>query len=295
MTSTSNAPSWTLTWFRHMRDSRRGLRVTYGPDELAHALADAGPHVAAKSDLPLLCLATFDGDHRGNERVERVHMLGLDVDEPQVAPRIYSAAISSTLGGVEVFAYSTSSSLPGAYKLRALVPYDRPGTADEHRASWSLVARVLSRSRIVVDRACSDPARGFYIWAVPSSGAYFHAHISGDPWPVGRAAEVEAACRAAEARPVAPRPWTVSRADVVERARRYVATMPTAISGSGGHAATFAVARRLVADFGLDDAAAWDLLVEYNGRCKPAWSQRELRHKLASARTARVRVPMGAP
>lgn len=68
--------------------------------------------------------------------------------------------------------------------------------------------------------------------------------------------------------------------------------MPAAISGSGGHAATFAVARRLLADFELDEADAWDLLFEYNTRCQPPWSERELRHKLESAREARIRVPL---
>lgn len=72
---------------------------------------------------------------------------------------------------------------------------------------------------------------------------------------------------------------------VVERARRYVATMEPAISGSGGHNATFRAACVLIHGFALDESDAWDVLCEYNGRqCVPPWSERELRHKLESAR-----------
>ncbi len=266
-------------------------------EELEYALADAGPQDVAKADLPLLCLATFKGEHRKNENVEAVHMLGLDIDTPTADPSGCIEGLAAALGGVEGFFYSTVSSVPGAFKLRALVPYDRPATAEEHRASWALVARVLARAGVVVDRACSDPARGFYVWAIPPSGAYFHAHILGAPWPVAMAAQVEAerVAKAERLRALAAAtrvPRASGSADVVDRARKYIAQMPPAISGSGGHAATFAVARRLVADFGLDDADAWDLLCEHNSRCVPPWSERELRHKLASARKARVAVDL---
>jgi hypothetical protein len=76
------------------------------------------------------------------------------------------------------------------------------------------------------------------------------------------------------------------------RASAYVAAMPEAISGSGGHAATFAVARKIVQDFELNDSEAWTILLEYNARCKPPWSERELQHKLDSARAAHTSHPV---
>jgi hypothetical protein len=71
--------------------------------------------------------------------------------------------------------------------------------------------------------------------------------------------------------------------DVYERARRYVAKMPAAVSGSGGHNAAFAVAMVLVKGFDLTIDAARGILNEYNGRCEPPWSAAELEHKLESA------------
>jgi predicted P-loop ATPase len=76
------------------------------------------------------------------------------------------------------------------------------------------------------------------------------------------------------------------------RAQAYIAQMPEAIDGSGGSVATFNVARKLVQDFGLNDADAWAILLEYNARCKPAWSERELQHKLDSARAAYTSNPI---
>src|SRR5262249_23151884 len=69
----------------------------------------------------------------------------------------------------------------------------------------------------------------------------------------------------------------------VTRARAYVRKMPEAISGQGGHRATFKVARVLVIGFALTVEEALPILEEYNGRCEPRWSEKELRHKLESA------------
>ena len=68
-----------------------------------------------------------------------------------------------------------------------------------------------------------------------------------------------------------------------DRARAYVAKMPAAISGSGGHDATFAVAKTLVHDFALPEPEAWQILSEYNQRFDPPWNDRELKHKMKSA------------
>lgn len=71
--------------------------------------------------------------------------------------------------------------------------------------------------------------------------------------------------------------------DLVERARRYVAKMPPAVSGRHGHDQTFAVACALVQGFGLSVAEAGPLIAEYNSRCVPPWSDRDLAHKLDHA------------
>jgi hypothetical protein len=69
----------------------------------------------------------------------------------------------------------------------------------------------------------------------------------------------------------------------IKRARAYVAAMETAIAGSGGHNATLHAACVLVKGFNLDENSAMTVLREYNLRCMPPWSERELQHKIKSA------------
>ena len=72
------------------------------------------------------------------------------------------------------------------------------------------------------------------------------------------------------------------RITVEERIRRYVAAMPAAISGSGGHDALFNVVRALIHGFGLTPEEARSFVEDYNQRCDPPWSEGEISHKLRS-------------
>lgn len=80
----------------------------------------------------------------------------------------------------------------------------------------------------------------------------------------------------------------------IERARAYLAKLPPAVSGQGGHAVTFRAACTLVR-FGLADHDVLTLLQEFNTRCLPPWSPAELRHKLAEARKVAGSVPPRMP
>lgn len=73
------------------------------------------------------------------------------------------------------------------------------------------------------------------------------------------------------------------RNDVSDRAAKYLDRLPPAISGQGGHNATFHAACVLVLGFGMSPQDAYPLLSEFNQRCNPPWSERELMHKLHSA------------
>lgn len=46
---------------------------------------------------------------------------------------------------------------------------------------------------------------------------------------------------------------------------------------------TFAVAVVLRYGFDLSEEESWPILIDYNKRCEPPWSEKELRHKLTSA------------
>lgn len=68
-----------------------------------------------------------------------------------------------------------------------------------------------------------------------------------------------------------------------ERAVAYLAKLPPAVAGNGGHRATFAASCRLV-EFGLTMDQALPLLAAWNEtHCFPPWDEHQLRHKLADA------------
>lgn len=72
--------------------------------------------------------------------------------------------------------------------------------------------------------------------------------------------------------------------DVEARAIAYLAAMPPAIAGSGGHSQSYAAATALVHGFGIAPENALAILAaEYNPRCSPPWSDRELQHKINQA------------
>lgn len=71
---------------------------------------------------------------------------------------------------------------------------------------------------------------------------------------------------------------------VRERAAKYLAAMPPAVSGAGGHSATLTAASAMVNGFALPHEEAYGLLLEqYNPRCEPPWSEPDLRRKVSEA------------
>lgn len=79
----------------------------------------------------------------------------------------------------------------------------------------------------------------------------------------------------------------------MERARQYLAAIPPAISGAGGHGVTFRAACAMEHGFALSISEALTLLLEWNCGCQPPWTEAELRHKLEDAGRAQHQNPRG--
>lgn len=83
--------------------------------------------------------------------------------------------------------------------------------------------------------------------------------------------------------------------DTVEaRAIAYLDALPAAVSGQSGHNAAFTAATALVHGFAIEPERALDILRQhYNPRCEPAWSEKELAHKIQEAATKPHERPLG--
>ena len=81
-----------------------------------------------------------------------------------------------------------------------------------------------------------------------------------------------------------------STSALAERCRAYVATMPPAVQGQGGHTALLKVANVIFHGFGLSESEGWPIMLEYNSRCLPPWNlgdpkeERDFRRKMNQAR-----------
>ncbi len=82
----------------------------------------------------------------------------------------------------------------------------------------------------------------------------------------------------------APSVQTSACQDILRRATAYLAKMPESISGEGGHNALLRAATALVIGFRLSEQDALALLNrDFNQRCNPPWSDKELLHKISEA------------
>lgn len=202
-TTAGTVPSLALsiTRFRAANDPR-GERIATSWDALV-AAARAPRRASSKTALPLWSPATFRGDYRAADRVERVFALGFDDDE---TPRPWPNAVALWSGlGVRGLLHTTSSHTPDAPRYRTILLLARRVSGDEYRVLWRATERRLADAGHRVGRAASDAARGWFVPARIGEGEYLAAEIDGRPLDVDALLADEA--RRAETRrraPVAP-------------------------------------------------------------------------------------------
>ncbi len=229
----------------------------------------------------------FRNDVRSLANVEVSYAIGFDVD----AEGTQSDLVAIALDGYAGFIYTSYRHTPEAHRLRAIIWLSRPISADEYGRCWRHVARRLP----TVGEAAKDPSRLWFVPGVPPGGEdeYRLVELVGDPLDVDEALRAEPT-EEAHALIVAPTSATSTESRrLIERASAYLAQMSPSISGSNGHWALWSAAFKLVCGFGLsgDDALAL-LIVDFNPRCLPIWSIRELNHKVDDAVRSREGRPL---
>lgn len=228
--------------------------------------------------------ARFEPVTRKDKHVQELSALVLDYD-----------GTASVEGARDVWAayygilHTTRKHTEAIHRFRVILALSRRVTPAEHTKLWAWANERALAAKHVLDSSTRNVGRFWYLPGVPEGGP-FEAHRL-----VGSPLDVDAILRAHQERREPPRPERPRESSLVVRIRRashYISKMDPAISGSGGHLQTFKVALVLTRGFELPDDVAIDLLErEYNPRCDPPWSRRELEHKVETA--AQARVPMG--
>jgi hypothetical protein len=230
----------------------------------------------------------FRDAYRCLANVHRAHAVVVDVDDGTGLETILVA-----LDGLFVIVHSTFSATAGRPRWRLIAPLDRPVDAEGYDRVFRWLAMRLEALGARPDFSARDASHAWAVPARPPSGFYVARVSDGAFLDVGHAFGA-----IPEARPLEPLPKGDRSGDTydrrLERGRRYLEKIPGAISGSHGHATTFRAAVAMVRGFGLEPDDALRLLIEvHNPTCAPAWSERELVHKVRQA-FQRARLPFGA-
>jgi hypothetical protein len=174
-------------------------------------------------------------------------------------------------------------------RFRLVFPLSTPVAFARYGLVWRSAERWMREEHgLTIDGQAKNAGR---CWFVPAHapGCRFEAHINHgpflDPWKL-----VDTWQTVREAPPLPPPRKTLPGRDAskLKRASAYLAHMPEAVSGQSGHSALWNATFVLVKGFELDPEDARVMLMrEYNPRCKPEWSEKEIARKVRQAASAR--------
>jgi hypothetical protein len=283
-------------------ETLQGKRYSLDWDRLFDRLCH--PTVATnKLDLPLWAPTIWPNDNRseGNHPIE-VCALVLDLD--------HGATLSGGVGAIQdgpmaclhtSFQHQRDVRIKDARtketttivredRFRLVFPLSTPVAVARYGVVWRSAERWMREAHgLVIDGQAKNAGR---CWFVPghAPGCRFEAHRRDgdllDPWEL-----VEKWPTLREAGPLPPPRKTQPEpreASKLKRASAYLARMPESVSGQNGHRDLFKAALVLVKGFQLDPDDAHALLMrEFNPRCQPEWSEKEIARKVRQATTAR--------
>lgn len=280
-------------------------------DELADMLEEHGWTLEGK-DGPALVMSSFvhgegetertrgkRGRFRQTHLIEETSLLGLDFDERDGDPVEIAKPLMVGLDAVLYTSHSHGRPGKDAYpRWRVILRLARPVTVEEYKLVWAWADAFLGGGS---DKSCKDPTRLYF---TPRKQAHDTAvpplflrsvgfGLDPDELPDGQSvasmirekrAREDALAEEARARRAArqttPSTWKI---DKVERASRWLDAAEPAIQGANGSAIAMRVIGTVVRGFELSPVEAKDALGQWNARCQPPWSERELVHKINDA------------
>lgn len=267
-----------VTWWPSLMNTR-GAAAKLPWSDVFERLSRIAPFRG--DEHPGWSAAVFRENKRGLENVERVTAAVLDYDGTDT--------IDGAVGDWGRFyglLHTTKKHGDDAHRFRVILPLIRPVSAFEWSALW---VRLNAYAGGKLDAAAKDASRFWYLPGVVDGGSFSARELG------RQVLDVDEWLRKPDPTPKVETyiPPPRSQDEIEQRAISYIAKMDPAISGSGGHNATWQVAVALARGFCLGEEATYRILArEYNPRCEPGWKEKDLRHKANQAQNAN-RVPYG--
>lgn len=271
-------PNISVTTWPSLNAKLPGERLNLTLSELISGLREAQKY-GGKWNHPGWSPGTFEPCMRKSANVGEMFLLGLDYDGDSGATIDEALACWTGLRG---FLYTTKSHREEQHRFRVMLLLSRPVSAIEYKRLWLLADSMLKELKHKVDPQAKDASRFWYAPGTEDGSPHKLIDFEGEPINVeewlAQAPEVAVQIAGIDGDEAdAPQ-------EIVDSAKAYLSAMPPAISGQGGHPATFRAAVAMVRGFGLSRKQAVDVLKqEFNPRCMPPWSDDELRHKVEDA------------
>lgn len=260
--------------FAHLLDTKVSEQVEMTWDEyLAHLGSEPRDVFIGTRAHSGWSPVVYDPPKRLKDNIKSVSALVLDYDKDADWDRIV-AHWHSSFGLI----YTTKShgEADKGNRYRVVLPLERSVTVEEYEQLWAWAERTTP---CPIDGQAKDASR-FWYDPTPPAGGWRSEMLRGAPLaPDPIIALVVEQPKLRLMRPTQP----PTGDQKVTRARAYLAKMPGAVAGQSGHTATFNAAAAVLIGFDLSEQDALALLeADYNPRCSPPWSERELQHKIAS-------------
>lgn len=293
-----------FTTFARKQD-RAGKLVAVSFGDLAARVQRPRLTVASKADLPLWGFFQSAENYRTKEAIRRLSCGVIDVDGDAMAMHERLASVGARLGSpLPCIAHTSPSDgiKAGGSRYRVVVPLSRPVTVAEYPRAMAPLARLFEGAN--VDPCWVNPAQIFFVPGRIQGREHAYAcHVQAPTvahaWlDVGELLAMERDHAAAQARritvvPLPSRAVSHAHAEQVVRAEKYARSIDPSIQGSNGSAMAMRAVARLFHAFPLlTEADAFTLLqANWNPRCTPPWSPRELQKKVKDACNGAMRAP----
>lgn len=222
----------------------------------------------------------YNPPKRSKDNVREVFALVLDYDKG--GDRAKLLELWRNQYGIIYTTKSHGAADSSGDRLRAILPLARTVDALEYVHVWEWAAERSTAAGCPADAQCKDASRFWYDPSVPPGGWWSQRLVGAalDPDPILSAPRPE------QPKPtlrVVPPATSLTTDDRIKRAVAYVAKIPGAVSGSGGHTQTFNAVAHVMIGFDLSQSDAMQVIAgDYNPRCDPPWSEKELQHKIDS-------------
>lgn len=215
----------------------------------------------------------YEPAHRAKENIKQVFGLVLDYDK-----KAAFEAVAQLWQHFYGLVYTTKSHNIDRHRVRVVLPLSRPVSAEEYDRLWIWAERQGRNQDLVTDGQAKDASRFWYEPTLPD-GEWRTQRLTGQPLDVDATLPQAELPELRVIRPSQP----LSTDARTTRARAYLAKIPGAVSGDGGHTQTFNAVATVMFGFDLDQDTTYSVISsDYNPRCDPEWSEKELRHKIRS-------------